>query len=116
MANIYSNALLTIAASDTANTSIGFLAYYPAVIFDPFELCVKDEIKGLSSQITVIYPSPDKEVAISMGWSSCLSKRGWVLQERLLSPRVLSFRRDRMAWECNRGCYSDDRHYPFITN
>jgi hypothetical protein len=38
------------------------------------------------------------------------------LQERLLSPRVLSFRRDRMAWECNRGCYSDDRHYPFITN
>lgn len=31
-------------------------------------------------------------------------KRGWVLQERLLSPRVLYFGRYRMYWECNKHC------------
>ncbi|KAI8306700.1 hypothetical protein K4K61_004221 [Colletotrichum sp. SAR11_59] len=29
-----------------------------------------------------------------------LNKRGWVLQERLLSPRVLYFGRDQLYWEC----------------
>ncbi|KAF9872789.1 putative heterokaryon incompatibility protein [Colletotrichum karsti] len=29
-----------------------------------------------------------------------LNKRGWVLQERLLSPRVLHFGRDQLFWEC----------------
>ena len=29
-----------------------------------------------------------------------LTSRGWVLQERLLSPRTLHFQIDRIAWEC----------------
>lgn len=29
-----------------------------------------------------------------------LSKRAWVLQEKLLSPRALHFQEDRIAWEC----------------
>lgn len=29
-----------------------------------------------------------------------LSSRGWVVQERLLSPRVLHFTEDRIMWEC----------------
>jgi hypothetical protein len=29
-----------------------------------------------------------------------VNKRGWVLQERLLSPRVLHFCHDQIAWEC----------------
>lgn len=31
---------------------------------------------------------------------SKLSTRGWVLQERLLSPRILHFTTNEMAWEC----------------
>ncbi|EFQ34107.1 heterokaryon incompatibility protein [Colletotrichum graminicola M1.001] len=31
---------------------------------------------------------------------SPLNTRGWVLQERLLSPRVLHFARDQLYWEC----------------
>ncbi|KAH8683263.1 heterokaryon incompatibility protein-domain-containing protein [Tricladium varicosporioides] len=31
---------------------------------------------------------------------SKLSTRGWVLQERLLSPRTLHFTKNEMAWEC----------------
>jgi len=29
-----------------------------------------------------------------------LNRRGWVLQERMISPRTLSFSADSMAWEC----------------
>lgn len=31
-----------------------------------------------------------------------LSTRGWVVQERLLSPRVLHFTDDRIRWECDK--------------
>ncbi|KAF3805625.1 hypothetical protein GCG54_00005664, partial [Colletotrichum gloeosporioides] len=40
-----------------------------------------------------------------------LNKRGWVLQERLLPPRVLHFGRDQLYWECRdhtaAECYPD---------
>ncbi|KAJ0314894.1 hypothetical protein Brms1b_006428 [Colletotrichum noveboracense] len=48
----------------------------------------------------------------SHGVGQCpLNKRGWVLQERLLSPRVLHFGRDQLYWECREHaaaeCYPD---------
>lgn len=36
-----------------------------------------------------------------------VSRRGWCLQERELSPRVLHFTRDRMLWEC-RECMAEE--------
>jgi serine/threonine protein kinase len=38
--------------------------------------------------------------ASTMLLDSPLSKRGWALQERLLSPRVLHYSSTRLAWEC----------------
>ena len=32
--------------------------------------------------------------------NAILNTRGWVLQERLMSPRVVHFCRDQIAWEC----------------
>jgi hypothetical protein len=40
-----------------------------------------------------------------------VNKRAWVLQERLMSPRVLHFCQDQIAWECCRSvaaeCFTD---------
>lgn len=36
-----------------------------------------------------------------------LTSRGWVLQERLLSPRALHFQSDRIAWECQEAVRSE---------
>src|SRR5450756_3198943 len=33
-----------------------------------------------------------------------LATRGWVLQERMLSPRILHFSQYEMAWECDTCC------------
>lgn len=44
-----------------------------------------------------------------------VNKRGWVVQERLLAPRVLHFCRGRIAWECA-GFDEIEGHYPNIPN
>ncbi|KAJ4421157.1 hypothetical protein N0V82_003921 [Gnomoniopsis sp. IMI 355080] len=44
-----------------------------------------------------------------------VNKRGWVVQERLLAPRVLHFCRGRLAWECAE--FDDiEGHVPGIPN
>lgn len=47
----------------------------------------------------------DMSVCISSGARSIyagkpLNKRGWVFQERILSPRILHFTKDQVLWEC----------------
>lgn len=39
--------------------------------------------------------------------SAVLSKRGWVLQERILAPRVLHFGKSQVLWECNTSVSSE---------
>ena len=109
MSDIYSNAALTIAAHDAANSSVGFLADYPQSLFSPVEVPIKTN-DGTQSLAVVEY-SP-QGFYNSSKWQSTLSSRGWVLQERVLSPRILSFHRSRLIWECNRHVRSDDRHRP----
>jgi hypothetical protein len=53
---------------------------------------------------------------IIYGSHSRLFTRGWVLQERLLSERTLSFRTRRLVWECTTHCRSDDLYYPYNPN
>jgi hypothetical protein len=35
--------------------------------------------------------------------NAVLNSRGWVLQERIMAPRVLHFCKDQIAWECHEG-------------
>lgn len=46
--------------------------------------------------------------------NSVLSKRAWVLQERLLSRRVLYFGSLQMYWECLTNVRHENLHYPFV--
>ncbi|KXH61346.1 heterokaryon incompatibility protein [Colletotrichum nymphaeae SA-01] len=39
--------------------------------------------------------------------SAALSKRGWVLQERILAPRVLHFGKSQIFWECKTSVCSE---------
>ncbi|KAE8444979.1 hypothetical protein EG329_014107 [Mollisiaceae sp. DMI_Dod_QoI] len=102
------------AASDAADSSEGFLHDYSNTKFGSCEISYQNEIEDAMIPVSVIYKSPPMEsIAFER---SCLSMRGWVLQERLLSQRILSFRSNRLQWECNKFCCSDDIHYPYIKN
>lgn len=37
-----------------------------------------------------------------------ISSRGWTLQERILSPRLIHYAKDQMYWECSRFTKSED--------
>ena len=56
-----------------------------------------DTNRATTQRCTVIDPNFwDKQVD-----DAPVNTRGWVLQERLIAPRVLHFLRDQIAWECS---------------
>ncbi|KAF2829411.1 hypothetical protein CC86DRAFT_189210 [Ophiobolus disseminans] len=94
MPDIYSNALLTIAATASSGASGG---------------CFYSNSRFISAEYT--YPDADglfQHVCIrkKMGYAAWifgrlpLLQRGWALQERLLSPRVVHFAENEVIWEC----------------
>ena len=114
MASVYGGAVVTIAASDAADSSRGFLHDYKFK-FEPCELLYSGDTEDATLEVFVIYlPGDMRTVAFEP--PSLLSKRGWALEERLLSPRTLSFRNYRLHWECAKSCCSDSMHYPYRTD
>jgi hypothetical protein len=86
MGDYYKNAYLTVSALDSPDSQIGFLQ-------PRNDLAVR-----LSAPNTWIRPSTRMSNIIFR--ESCLNKRGWALQERLLATRILHFSRDEVLWEC----------------
>lgn len=62
-------------------------------------LIQEDSTKETSDAMRCLVFAPDLDYT-SATWDLPLSRRGWVVQERLLSPRVLHFTNDRIRWEC----------------
>jgi hypothetical protein len=97
MDRIYSKCVLNIAAAWAQSARDGCFSTRQSEVA---ERCITfarsfkgiEGIQGIrntaDSKLTAVHKSP-------------LSTRGWVLQERILSPRVLSFGQDQVFWECN---------------
>ncbi|KAF6828188.1 heterokaryon incompatibility protein (SNF2 family domain-containing protein) [Colletotrichum plurivorum] len=91
MATVYRNAALTIAAGTAVCASDGFLdrsgpAYLPAERVD---------VPGQAGRTGTIYLRSGPYVP-----RHALDKRGWVLQEFLLSSRLLVFSEWELLWQC----------------
>lgn len=107
MGKIYRSSLFTIAASSTSDSSKGFLrrrtcAQWPV---QTYQLSPKG---GRDNNINLLPTVPQWIETIEI---SVLSKRGWVLQERMLASRVLYWTEVGVFWECNgvrRSEYSKD--------
>jgi hypothetical protein len=99
MAEIYENAFITVAAtwSDDSNGGCFSRTREKYKVY-------KLGGSGLYAQKTLPrFPTginPDKDE-----WP--LLKRGWVLQERHLSPRIIHYARDQLFWECNSSFHSE---------
>ncbi|CAG8955843.1 hypothetical protein HYFRA_00011712 [Hymenoscyphus fraxineus] len=95
MADYYSNAYLTIAASRAANSSAGFLHWTdtgrPRTIH-----CESYEVKFDILVYHHKYTGPECELG------NPLYTRGWVFQEMILSPRVISYGAKELEWYCRR--------------
>lgn len=97
MDQVYHHSSLTICAANASKSSMGFLNIcHPRSMPDPYRLAKMN------------FPLPDGNtgsVLTETEWlyypaKEPLNKRGWALQERLLSPRVLTFGSFGMYWHC----------------
>ena len=96
MSQVYSNSICNISALD-AHDSTGGLFFNRGASNIPYctlKICRKFRRERLY------------EFAYTDFWSDSvqhapLARRAWVLQERLLAPRVLHFGKRQLLWECN---------------
>ena len=95
MKDVYRNAFLTIAAAGAASSSTG--CFFDRDI---------DLVKAITVSVSWLGVSEGKYfICDGLIWqdnivNAPLNQRAWVVQERLLSPRILHFGRDQIAWEC----------------
>jgi hypothetical protein len=122
MEQVYSNTFLNISATDSGNTKGGLFRQRDPELLREDEITLNvaglpgidtampDEGDGHSSRMTssmrVGTPHLRRCTILDVSfWTrrvdrAPVNKRGWVLQERLMSPRVLHFCKDQVAWEC----------------
>src|SRR3569833_2098066 len=99
MPGVYANSYFTVAAAASGDSSAGYLKHS----------CPEDTLKGFRIPLGVIdeiwvapridnrVPQPRRAVPFAR---SALDTRAWCLQERILSPRFLSFLPREMTWTC----------------
>lgn len=109
MESVYANAALTIAAVDAEDAYAGFLheRHRPDEQSSPvpIELVIGNDI--LKAQISKRH-NHDAVKRLS----GALDLRGWAMQERLISARVLYFTKQKMVLICNTSAHHESLHYP----
>ncbi|KAK7214417.1 hypothetical protein V2G26_002420 [Clonostachys chloroleuca] len=118
MGQYYENATCTLAASSSHDCADGMLLDRPALRFGPAEdvtIDFDDVYLGKMTRMHLVgLRGPPVEAAME---ESHLLSRGWCVQERALSPRILYFARDALFWECNElraGEHSPSKNLKFI--
>lgn len=101
MSDVYSNSLCNLSA-DWGNEEDGlfFERNFPGSWYE-FKMRLKAESPELKEKWQSCYLA-QKHKWIDNFLTSPLNNRGWVMQERLLAPRVLHFSPQQMSWECTR--------------
>jgi Heterokaryon incompatibility protein (HET) len=95
MGNIYRHAFLTIFALDSEDCHQGILVQRSSGDQSGAGSLQDDENSNAALSRTL----PDRYKRDILK-ASPLCKRGWVLQERFLSPRILYYSTEEMFWEC----------------
>jgi Heterokaryon incompatibility protein (HET) len=96
MSEVYRHSHLTIAALKAERSDLGCFALRNPLVHQPCWLFKND-----GADIFIHPHSEDGTRSSETFYHSPLRKRGWVLQERMLSRRILYFR-DQLLWECGK--------------
>ncbi|KAM0238880.1 hypothetical protein ACHAP5_008569 [Fusarium lateritium] len=113
MATIYQNAIVTIAADSSQDAKAGLHNDKSSSMLNrkkSFEICNALSTGEKSSIIIFAYQKTRIDSSVTkirdMGdlLSHCsLRDRGWTMQERVLSPRIIHYASDQLYWECYHG-------------
>ncbi|KAF4952768.1 hypothetical protein FGADI_6521 [Fusarium gaditjirri] len=99
MMNVYSNSFCNISAADTPNCTQSMFNSRDPGLLNPqvveLTLCGEGSAKITKRFVLSDYRFWESEVS-----NALVNKRGWVLQERFLAPRILHFSKRQLIWEC----------------
>jgi hypothetical protein len=103
MGSIFYNSTLTIAATDASDSSDGLFIPTLSKDYPSFNIiALPPSFAENQGQVYARTPTwSDSTSPISYVASGVLQSRGWVMQERYLSPRTLHFLKGQMVWECS---------------
>ncbi|KAH7035852.1 heterokaryon incompatibility protein [Microdochium trichocladiopsis] len=112
MHKVYSHSFCNISAARAVDSSDGLFSRRDPRLSHNSDVRICVEGLGVSAESDYVHGTIVDSNFWRCGVSKCpLNTRGWVLQERLLSPRVLHFARDQLFWECREQsaaeCYPD---------
>lgn len=104
MDNIYRNALLNISATQATGSSAEetlFSTRAPRA-FDhaALRIDINVEVAETNSAMSATFQYLDPKMIDDNVLDAPLNKRAWVVQERILAPRVLHFCANQLFWEC----------------
>jgi hypothetical protein len=97
MGNIHVNAICTLAAHSATDDTRGFLD--SSLSADTTVLLGVHSANNRGEDEGAVLASPGRHPEMEIG-NSPLSRRGWVVQERLLSPRIIHFVPNGIYLEC----------------
>lgn len=89
MGSIYRHSMCTLAATGAEDGDIGLFFERSALSFTHCPLFKLEDGERLVAERGQQWPAP-------------LSERAWAVQERYLSPRIISFGSDKVSWSCRR--------------
>ncbi|KAF2026567.1 HET-domain-containing protein, partial [Setomelanomma holmii] len=98
MCDVYQCAVLTLAASHAPGGDVGCFASRDGLLQLPFLVEVPGPFPE-ASPTRIMFTSYGR-VNASGGGDPVLFSRAWVLQEQLLSPRLLMYDETQIRWEC----------------
>jgi hypothetical protein len=109
MRNVYSSASLTLAAADCEDHTQGMFRPRQAKCIRPFPLDRVRQFTGLefhrlkantsTKETPYVFPATKIHLRGNRP-KGPLDTRGWILQEQLLSPRILYYGKGELFWDC----------------
>ncbi|KAF2670427.1 HET-domain-containing protein, partial [Microthyrium microscopicum] len=105
MGKIYANCVVNISLSVPTTPEQSAFSSRDKVVRDNFNALLPLRLRAISSGVEFTFQehSTMEEFKVSP-----LTKRAWILQERLLSPRILTLGRETLFWECSSSHFSSE--------
>ncbi|KAF4342848.1 hypothetical protein FBEOM_3193 [Fusarium beomiforme] len=95
----YHNAVLTISATGAKSSDTGLFLPRPALEFDTKPVMLRQKRRsGETADVPIL---PKIPTWLSEVKKAPLYERGWAIQERMLSTRVVHFASNMILWECH---------------
>jgi hypothetical protein len=108
MDKVYAGSYLNISATASSNSNEGlFRSRSPEFLWGDEILLKWGSKDGSSLDYLTRCTINDVSFWEDLVGQAPVNQRGWVLQERIMSPRVLHFCKDQIAWECREFQYAE---------